>query len=301
VREPFESNYEQSLAIMDTRTGKVMDFPDARTGATSKETLYSGLAFSRDGKHVYASMASLTLPTGDGGKNPGNGIAVYRFVDGKITPERFIPIGMQKLAGNRRTALGVTNFGEAKADRILAIPYPAAIAVIDDAGSEQLLVANNLSDNVLLLDAATGKVITRFDLSESDSVPGTYPIALAVDKAGTRAFVALWNASEVVELNLKTGTVGRKVSLLKPANPANPGSHPCALEISPDGKTLYVALSNRDAVAAVNVARRAFSVKGYFDTRLPGQSYFGAEPDALALSANGAQCMCRTWARMRSR
>jgi YVTN family beta-propeller protein len=32
-----------------------------------------------------------------------------------------------------------------------------------------------------------------------------------------------------------------------------------------------------------------FVVKGYFDTRLPGQSYFGAEPDALALSADGGR------------
>ncbi len=30
-----------------------------------------------------------------------------------------------------------------------------------------------------------------------------------------------------------------------------------------------------------------FAVRGYFDTRLPGQSYFGAEPDALAVSADG--------------
>ena len=40
------------------------------------------------------------------------------------------------------------------------------------------------------------------------------------------------------------------------------------------------------------VAQRAvgeFAVKGYFDTRLPGQSYFGAEPDALALSADGSR------------
>src|ERR1017187_2319560 len=48
----FESKYEQSLAVMDTQTGKVVDFPDARTGLTSKQTLYSGLAFSGDGKHV---------------------------------------------------------------------------------------------------------------------------------------------------------------------------------------------------------------------------------------------------------
>jgi DNA-binding beta-propeller fold protein YncE len=58
----FESKYEQSLAVMDTRTGKVTDFPDDRTGSRDRQTLYSGLAFSRDGKHVYASMASLTEP-----------------------------------------------------------------------------------------------------------------------------------------------------------------------------------------------------------------------------------------------
>ena len=113
-------------------------------------------------------------------------------------------------------------------------------------------------------------------------MPSTYPIALAVSKDGTRAFVALWNASEMVELDLAKGTVGRKLALLKPASPMAAGDASCALEISPDGKTLYVALANRDAVAAVNVAGEQFSVKGYFDTRLPGQSYFGAEPEALA-------------------
>ena len=82
------------------------------------------------------------------------------------------------------------------------MPYPAAIAVVGPAGSEKLLVAENLSDDVLLLDAATGAIEKRFDLSESDAVPSTYPIALAVSKDGARAFVALWNASEIVELDL---------------------------------------------------------------------------------------------------
>ena len=31
------------------------------------------------------------------------------------------------------------------------------------------------------------------------------------------------------------------------------------------------------------------SIAGYFDTRLPGQSYFGAEPDALAENADGTR------------
>jgi DNA-binding beta-propeller fold protein YncE len=50
---------------------------------------------------------------------------------------------------------------------------------------------------------------------------------------------------------------------------------------------MYVALANRDTVAAVSIDKGRFAVKGYFDTRLPGQSYFGAEPDALAVSADG--------------
>jgi DNA-binding beta-propeller fold protein YncE len=139
------------------------------------------------------------------------------------------------------------------------------------------------------MDAATGAIEKRFDVSENVAVPSTYPEALAVSKDGTRAFVALWNSSEVVELDLRKGTVGRKLSLLKPADPVKPGTHPCALEISPDGRTMYVALANRDAVAAVNVAGEQFSVKGYFDTRLPRQSYFGAEPEALAMSPDGSR------------
>jgi DNA-binding beta-propeller fold protein YncE len=324
----FESGYNQSLAVMDTQTGKVTDFPDARTGLTSKQTLYSGLAFSVDGKHVYASMASLTEPipgkvtsppraaldgmpepvdTGKG--NLGNGVVAYGFADGKITPERLIPIPLQKLAGGRKTELRLPG-----GDGTMAVPFPAAIAVLrTHANTDLLLVADNLSDDVLLIDAVTGTTMARFDLSESDVVPGTYPVALAVGRGANRAYVALWNSSEVVELDLVRRAVERKLALLKPADPVKPGSHPCALELSSDGKTLYVALANRDAVAAVDVsegdpvnskiiaergwtegpavypARDAkFEVKGYFDTRLPGQSYFGAEPDALALNGEGS-------------
>jgi YVTN family beta-propeller protein len=279
----FESQYMQSLAVLDTQTGAVVDFPDDRTLVRAKQTLFSGLAFSRDGKHLYASMASLTDPLANGKDATGNGIVVYRFTAGKIAPERSFPLPLQQLAPGKKTKL------PSGADSDKGIPFPAAIAVIGSAASEKLLVADNLSDDVLLLDAASGKIETRFDLAESDAVPSTYPIALAVSKDSAHAYVALWNASEIVELDLTSKTVGRKLALLKPSNPMAPGTHPCAFELSPDGRTLYVALANRDAVAAVYVSAGRFSVKGYFDTRLPHQSYFGAEPVALAVNANGSR------------
>jgi len=276
-----ESEYEESIAVLDTAAGTLADFPDARTLVDAKQTLYSGLAFSHDGKHLYTSMGSETDPQGDGKNATGSGIAVYSFAAGKVAPERFIRIPLQNLAPGRKTAL----IGEKEGDK--GLPFPAAIAVVGTASAEKLLVAGNQSDDVWLIDVASGTIEKRFDLSESNAVPGTYPIDIAVTKDGRRAFAALWNASEVAELDLERGTVGRKLELMKPASPIAPGSHPCAFALAPDGKTLYVALANRDAVAAVNVNKNDFALKGYFDTRLPGQAFFGAEPDALALDATG--------------
>ena len=81
----FESNYMQSLAVMDTRTGTVTDFPEAATAARAKQTLYSGLAFSRDGRHLYASMGSESRSAGDGERRYGQrGGGVWIHVTGKI-------------------------------------------------------------------------------------------------------------------------------------------------------------------------------------------------------------------------
>jgi len=278
----YESKYEQSLAVYDTQTGTLEDFPEERTAQRGgHQTLFSGLAFSLDGSHLYATMGSIEDPQGERKGDTGNGIVVYSFAAGKIAPDKFLRLPLEQLAPGHVTRL----VGERDGNQ--GIPFPAAIAVL--SSPERLLIAGNLSDDVLLVDPASGQVQKRFDLSESDAVPGTYPIALAVTPDQRRAFVALWNASEVVELDLTKMTVRRKVRLLKPDDPVKPGSHPCAFQISLDGRTLYVALANRDAVAAVSIRRRAFRLKGYYDTRLPHQSYFGAEPVALALNADGSR------------
>jgi DNA-binding beta-propeller fold protein YncE len=277
----FESKYDQSLAVLDTQTGRVADFPDARTLIRMKQTLYSGLAFSHDGAHLYASIGSLTDPEGTKEGDTGSGVLVYKFIDGRIEPERMIKLALEQLAPGHVTKL----IGEKEGDK--GVPFPAAIEVLGSASAEKLLVAENYSDAVLLIDAATGKVEHRFDLAESNAVPSTYPGALALSRDGRRAYVALWNASEIVELDLSKNEVGRKLTLLKPPSPTAASTHPCAFALAPDGKTLYVALANRDSVAAVHVGGEQFSVKGYFDTRLPGQSFFGAEPLALALNGDG--------------
>ena len=276
-----ETGARQSIGILDMRNNQLSDFPDSRLPDEAHQSYFLGLAFSSDGAHLYASMGSITDPTGEKPNDTGNGIAVYRFKDGKLSPERFNKIAPQKIAKGKKVAFGLRR----KAPESTAIPYPAGLTVIQRDGHEQLLVADNLADNAVLIDAATGNVVQSFDLSTTDLIPAAYPYAVVATKDGQRAWCSLWNASRVVELDLVKGKVVRSISLLEPTDAIAPGSHPTALLLSHDENLLYVALANADRVAAVSMTTG--KPVGFFDARAPGQQYSGSYPNALAESADG--------------
>src|SRR5271156_403457 len=283
----FESLYQQSIAVLDIQTGKVTHFPEPRTATGLPQTLYSGLAFGKDGKHLYAVFDSLPAPQGNNGAGKtietGNAIAIYEFSDGKVKPQQLLPVPLQQLApGKLQNRIG------AALPAGTAIPSPAGIAVRQGPdGVDELLVADNLSDDVLLMNGVTGKVLRRFDLSQGNVVPSTYPVAVAVNRSGSRAYVALWNGSAVAELDLNNGKVVKKLDLLPPNERTSPSSHPTAFAWGPEEKTLYTVLANRDAVAAMRVGGDELKLETIYDTRLPGQTYFGAMPDAVAVSEDG--------------
>jgi DNA-binding beta-propeller fold protein YncE len=135
---------------------------------------------------------------------------------------------------------------------------------------ERLLVANNYSDSVILIDGTSGQVVHQFDLSTNRMIPSAYPYTVVVARDGRRAWCSLWNASQVAELDLASGEVVRRISLRKPESDTAPGSHPTALLLSPDEKTLYVTLSNADQVAAVSTADG--TPTRWYSTRLHGQA-----------------------------
>ena len=279
------SRTHQSISVLDLQTGQLTDFPDERLAEDARQSYFLGLAFSADGNYLYASMGSITDPLARKPGSVGNAIAVYRFSAGKVTPERVIPIHPQKLAPGKWIAEGLFKTGKG-----MAIPYPAGLAVIPGSKRERLLIANNLSDNVIVLDTASGEVLQSFDLSTGTLVPSAYPYTVVVSRDGRRAWCSLWNASQIVELDLTAGTVSRRISLTEPKSPIDPGSHPTAMLLSPDQKLLYVALANADLVAAVSTEDR--TPRHWFSTllpRLPQAQYGGTAPLALAQSADGTR------------
>ena len=275
-----ETRAHQSIAVFDLNSNQIVDYPEARLSDQANQSYFIGLAFSSDGKHLYASMGSITDPTGTKSGDTGNGIAVYTFAEGKIAPEKFISIAPQPLDGKKKVAMGLH-----KTPPHTAIPYPAGLAVIADGGHDKLLVADNLSDNAIVVDPLTGKILQSFDLSTSDLVPTSFPYTCVATKDVRRAWCSLWNASQVAELDLTSGKVARWIKLKQPQDPLAPGSHPTAMLLSKDETTLYVALSNVDEIAVVSTA--AGNVIRSFSTVSPGQKYPGSYPTALAQSSDG--------------
>ena len=274
----------QSIAVLDLKTNQISDYPDKRFGEEVHQSYFLGLVFSSDGKHLYASVGSITDATGEKPGDTGNGIAVYSFTHGKVAPERFVAIAPQALAPGKKVAIALQ-----KTPPGTAIPYPAGLALVPAGGHDKdpdrLLVANNLSDNAVLLEVTTGKVLQRFDLSTNDLVPSSFPYTCTVTRDARRAWCSLWNASSIAELDLTGGTVVLWIKLNEPDDPVAPGSHPTALLLSPDEKTLYVALSNADAVAEVSTERGDYFVS--LNTTVRAQQYAGTSPNALAQSQDG--------------
>jgi len=268
----YTSGEKQSLSVLNLGTDELTDFPDDRLGSKARQTYFLGLAFGLDGKHLFASMASLTDPLGKQKGSTGNGIAVYTFENGHITPERFMPLPPRdKIPG-----------GKIRRPEFRDVTYPAGLAIGMSGGEERLLVACNHSDEALLLNTGDGKIIHRFDLSTFKHIPASLPYTAVISNDGRRGFVSLWNASTVAELDLLKGSVRRFIALRKPASPLAGGSHPTALLLNRDNSRLFVALTERDEIAVLDTATS--EPVSYLSTKLPGQQYGGSDPESLALS-----------------
>ena len=178
-----ESKFQQSIALLDLTNNQLRDFPDSRLALDARQTYFLGLAWSSDGTELYASMASLTDPEGKSGGDTGNGIAVYGVANGTLTPQRFLKLPLVTLPKGKRFTYYAKSVAPGQ-----AIPYPAGLAVVKRDGGDALLIAENLADDAVLLDAQTGSVLQRFDLSVGKYVPTGFPYGVVASRDGTRAW-----------------------------------------------------------------------------------------------------------------
>ena len=242
---------QQGLQVIDSATGSV-------TQTIDQPAAFLGIAFSPDGKTLYTS-----------GSNDDN-IHVYRWENGSATADGTILFGPPK-----------------KNPKDDAEDFPAGLAVSKDG--RFLYVAQNVSDGLAVVDLARRVVVQRLNTDR-------YPYAVAADAnrvyvsawgaatvnvfavggdgllkrrpsiavsrhpssmllRSSRLYVTSAASNQVSIVDTAAGKVVNTLMDSAPAGPSE-GSTPNALELSSDGKRLFVAEADNNAVAVFDVATR---------------------------------------------
>lgn len=229
----------------------------------SGQVSYTGLIFSHDGKRVYLS-------------NVNGSIKVFALdAVGVLQPSHTISLPDAR-APRRKPEI------------------PSGLAL--SADDTKLYVCGNLSNKLLEVDVASGRVLRSFDVGMAP-----YDVALV----GGKAFVSNWAGRRPGTGDL-TGPAGRgtlvrvdpvrhissegSVSIIhldenKVATELLTGLHASALAVSPDQKYVVCANAGSDHLSIIDAAQETVIETVW--TKHKPSDLFGASPNALTFDASG--------------
>ncbi|OAT82341.1 bifunctional YncE family protein/alkaline phosphatase family protein [Desulfotomaculum copahuensis] len=214
----------------DDQGKKVNYFPAGLTISPDGQTLYvaNNLNDSMSIINVKERKVIKTVPVGH------NPYTVTLAKDGKMAY-------VSNWGGNTLSVVNAT-YGTA-AGTITVGTHPSAMAI--NPGRSELYVANSDSDTISIIDTATNQVIRTIDLSPYPGAQeGSSPNALAVSPDGNTLYVANAGNNDIVVIRLAKvmhvhgkawGNAQDKIEGMIPT-----AWYPTGIEISPDGKQLYV-------------------------------------------------------------
>jgi DNA-binding beta-propeller fold protein YncE len=263
---------EHEVAILDLN-------PVARK-IVSRVTIpqgFYGLAFSPDGRQVYASGGEFDR------------VHVWDFDKGLLHNARTVDIksGAQRMVagGLALDPAGRELFVAAVwADAVVRVPLdnPENRVVIPMAG-EVTKPVKPMGDPPSPPDGRKeqgSKDKKEEPASGDDGIKpkagNSFPYTVLVEPGGKRAFASLWANAKVAVIDLESN----KVSTAWPT-----AEHPTEMTISPDGKTLFVACANSTKVTVIDPA--AGEVVQTIHCALYPQAPNGNTPNSLCLTPDG--------------
>jgi len=269
------SGYQtDGLQVVDLRSGKI-------TQTLEKPAAFLGLTFSPDGKSLYASGGNDDL------------LYAYAWRDGQLVDERTISLksdaGLRYPAGLACSHDGKLLYVAENVGDTLAVVDPEKGEVVQRLATEHypygIAVA---SDGEVFVSAWGGESVSMFRPSDGRLAVdgrlrvGRHPSALLLHGSGL--YVALASVDRVAIVDTKSRRVTGAFDDRSPGGPRE-GSTPNALALSNDGKRLFVAEADNNAVAVFSVATRKL------EGRIPVDWYptaLTASRDALfVLSSKG--------------
>ncbi|WP_225833822.1 bifunctional YncE family protein/alkaline phosphatase family protein [Streptomyces sp. NK08204] len=261
VLSPDKSMLLVSNAGQGTQSLQVVDPADSQVVQTifypSPQAVFTGLAFSPDGKRAYASgggreiihtydvsggrlteTTPIKLPT----KNP-DGRAVNMYPAGlAVTPDGQRLVVADRLAD----AVTVVDLADGSMKTVAVGHAPYAVALAEDGNTA--FVTNQGGNTVSVLDISGPAPVV-----ETAVEVGTHPNAVVTDEGQDTLYVANGDSDQVSVVDIATRTVTRTISLA-PYPSAPVGSNPDALALSEDGRRLYVANSGNNDIAVIELS-----------------------------------------------
>jgi DNA-binding beta-propeller fold protein YncE len=275
---------EQGVQVVDPVSQKV-------TQTLLQDGAFLGIAFSRDGKTLYASGAN------------GNVIHVYKWKDSAAELSGSIlldPPDQKKKIARYPAGIAVSPDGrylfvaENCTDTLAAIDLQSNTVVDRKPAGHYPYTVVSASDGTLYVSAWGGNGITRFKtdphtgmLQQSDSlVVLRHPSTLLLNSKGNRLFVVSGSTDKIGIIDTGSFRLIRTLRDLPPLSPE--GSSPNAIALSRDGSKLYVAEGMNNAVAVFQLSSESAGIpQTAKQDQLLGRIPVGWYPTAILAGKNG--------------
>lgn len=264
--------FKNGVRILDTANKNIKGFQPLKN-------ISYGVGFSPDGRMAYVSGGGdnvLYRYSITGQNMASSGLLSLPGFAGGLTVSPTGTVFVAHLEENSVSAIDPMSWTIARtftfSDGVGEFPWALEVA----PGGDTLLVLNRGSGTVSLIPLIGSAEPTIIPLGEPDLLPEIHPNAVVCDPTGLRCYNANANTDMVSVIDMKTKMISRVFSLA-PYTDAPYGSIPGALALSPDGKTLYTALSGENAVAVVDTS------SGLITGKIPTGWY----PSALAINPDG--------------
>ncbi len=257
-----EEQSDESLQVVDLDSGRVVQ--TVRDREAPAPTFYEGgVAFSRDGKHLYAT----------GGGN--NQVYDYAVTGAGATRRlRLVRRLKSSLRAGAPTVPGSANGGIPGSAPMVGdvASYSKGVAALPDGSA--VIVTNEQGSTVAALSTVDGSLLWETPLGGFGPAGSAYPGAVVVRPGGQTAYVALLGLNQVVSLDTTTGAVVATTPV---------GDHPVALALTGGGSDLLVANANDDSLSVLDVSGPVPTSVGRLSTHLIAGEANGSTPNAVTV------------------
>ncbi|NOZ86578.1 MAG: hypothetical protein GXP49_09960 [Deltaproteobacteria bacterium] len=225
---------------------------------------FLGLAFSKDGKRLYAAIG----PTGlvDEFAVSESGLELTRELDiGGYVSGIALAKNDEVLVVARNTDSGIVamNLGTGEKKEGKAGRWPYDLAITPDGG--EVYISNWADRSVSVLDMETMKTLATINV-------GKAPEGIAFEEGKSRAFVACADADRIDVIDLARRSVSERIDLTQ--GDGLLGASPQHIAIDEKGGRLYVTLGDLNQVEVISL----------YDLSKIGAIPVGEYPSGLALS-----------------